>query len=123
MIEASPLAEFTGQVALVTGGGSGIGRAIALRWAAGGGDVVVLGRRPEPLEETAELARTFGVRAGTVGCDVRDADAVARVAAAVSRLVAEHPEVTEVEVNPLRVGPSGALAVDALVLVTDGEER
>jgi NAD(P)-dependent dehydrogenase (short-subunit alcohol dehydrogenase family) len=87
MIAASPLAEFSGTVALVTGGGSGIGRAIALRYAAGGGDVVVLGRRPEPLEETAALARTFGGRAEVVSCDVRDAEAVA---AAVDRVVAEH---------------------------------
>ena len=87
MIAASPLAEFSGQVALVTGGGSGIGRAIALRYAAGGGAVVVLGRRPEPLEETAELARTFGGRADVVSCDVRDPDAVA---AAVDGVVADH---------------------------------
>jgi NAD(P)-dependent dehydrogenase (short-subunit alcohol dehydrogenase family) len=87
MIPPSPLAEFAGTVALVTGGGSGIGRAIALRYAAGGGDVVVLGRRTEPLEQTADLARTFGVRADVVGCDVRDADAVSQ---AVERVVAEH---------------------------------
>ena len=87
MIAASPLAEFSGTVAIVTGGGSGIGRAIALRYAAGGGDVVVLGRRPEPLEETARLARTFGGRADVVSCDVRDPEAVA---AAVDRVVAEY---------------------------------
>lgn len=87
MIDPSPLAEFAGKVALVTGGGSGIGRAVALRYAAGGGDVVVLGRRTEPLEETADLARTFGVRADVVSCDVRDPDAVV---AAVDGVVADH---------------------------------
>lgn len=71
-----PTTEFTGKVALVTGGGSGIGRSIALRYAAGGGDVVVLGRRTEPLEETVRLAEKYGVRAGLVSCDVRDSDAV-----------------------------------------------
>ncbi|SNR69429.1 SDR family oxidoreductase [Blastococcus mobilis] len=76
MIDRSPLAEFTGQVALITGGGSGIGRAIALRYAAGGGDVVVLGRRREPLEETARMAEKFGGRAEVVTCDVRDPEAV-----------------------------------------------
>ena len=76
MIEKSPLDEFAGQVALVTGGGSGIGRAIALRYAAGGGDVVVLGRREEPLEETARYAEKYGVQAGVVSCDVRNPDAV-----------------------------------------------
>lgn len=68
--------EFRGKVALVTGGGSGIGRGIAERYAAGGGDVVVLGRRTEPLEETARLAEKYGVRAGIVSCDIRDAGAV-----------------------------------------------
>jgi len=87
MTAPSPLKEFAGTVALVTGGGSGIGRAIALRYAAGGGDVVVLGRRPEPLAETARLAEEFGVRAQAVSCDVRDADAVT---AAVDGVVAEH---------------------------------
>lgn len=76
MIEKSPNNEFAGQVALVTGGGSGIGRAIALRYAAGGGDVVVLGRRSEPLEETARYAEKYGVQAGVVTCDVRNPDAV-----------------------------------------------
>lgn len=85
MIEKS--AEFEGKVALVTGGGSGIGRGIALRYAAGGGDVVVLGRRTEPLEETARMAEEYGVTAGIISCDVRDSDAVT---AAVDGVVAEH---------------------------------
>jgi NAD(P)-dependent dehydrogenase (short-subunit alcohol dehydrogenase family) len=86
MTAPSPLQEFAGTVALVTGGGSGIGRAIALRYAAGGGDVVVLGRRPEPLAEAARRAEEFGVRARAVSCDVRDADAVT---AAVDGVVAD----------------------------------
>jgi NAD(P)-dependent dehydrogenase (short-subunit alcohol dehydrogenase family) len=70
------IGQFAGKVALVTGGGSGIGRAIALRYAAAGGDVAVLGRRVEPLEETARMAEKYGVRAEVVTCDVRDAAAV-----------------------------------------------
>lgn len=76
MITKSPLEEFSGRTALVTGGGSGIGRAIAVRYAAGGGNVVVLGRRAEPLERTVQMAREFGVKADFVTCNVRDADAV-----------------------------------------------
>lgn len=76
MITPSPLQEFSGQTALVTGGGSGIGRAIALRYAAGGGNVVVLGRRVEPLEQTVQMARELGVTGDFVTCNVRDADAV-----------------------------------------------
>lgn len=87
MIAPSLLAEFTGKVALVTGGGSGIGRAIALRYAAAGGDVVVLGRRAEPLEETARMAEKYGVNASVATCDVRDPDAVT---AAVDGVVADH---------------------------------
>ena len=68
--------EFEGRVALVTGGGSGIGRAIALRYAAGGGNVAVLGRRAEPLEETARFAEKYGVQADVISCDVRNPDAV-----------------------------------------------
>ncbi|MBO9521774.1 MAG: acetate--CoA ligase family protein [Nocardioidaceae bacterium] len=50
---------------------------------------------------------------GRPAVDVR---AAAAVVAGISRLVAEHPEVVECEVNPLRVGPAGAVAVDALVV-------
>lgn len=65
--------EFSGRVAVVTGGGSGIGRAIAQRYGAAGGKVVVLGRREEPLKETVELIIGAGGSADFVSCDVRDA--------------------------------------------------
>src|SRR5690348_4898127 len=46
----------TGGLAWITGGGTGIGRALALLLAADGWQVVVSGRRPEPLRETASQA-------------------------------------------------------------------
>jgi citronellol/citronellal dehydrogenase len=63
-----------GQVALVTGGGSGLGRATALELAALGAHVVVCGRRAEPLEETAAAAEGGRVEART--CDIREEDQV-----------------------------------------------
>lgn len=69
--------EFEGRVAVVTGGGSGIGRAIAQRYGAAGGKVFVLGRREEPLQETVDLIKTAGGKAEYISCDVRDAPGMA----------------------------------------------
>jgi meso-butanediol dehydrogenase/(S,S)-butanediol dehydrogenase/diacetyl reductase len=46
--------EFEGKVAFITGGGTGIGAAVARQFAAAGGKVVLMGRRREPLAEVAE---------------------------------------------------------------------
>lgn len=51
-----------GQVALVTGSGSGMGRATALEMASCGARLALFARREEPLEETAEMIRTAGAR-------------------------------------------------------------
>lgn len=61
-----------GRIALVTGGGSGIGRATALLFAREGARVVVVGRRPEPLEETVALIRSQGRDAEARSVDVAD---------------------------------------------------
>src|SRR5919109_5502855 len=66
-----------GQVAIVSGGGSGLGRAIALELAALGAQVVVCGRRKEPLDETAGLAD--GGRIEARSCDIREEDQVAEL--------------------------------------------
>src|SRR6185437_3207526 len=63
-----------GQVAIVTGGGSGIGRATALELASCGATVVVAGRRAEPLEETASLAS--GGACEPVVADIREEEDV-----------------------------------------------
>lgn len=68
--------EFGERVAIVTGGGSGVGRAVAQRWAAAGGTAVVLGRTRETLDATVDLIEGEGGSAEAVACDVRDAQAV-----------------------------------------------
>jgi citronellol/citronellal dehydrogenase len=67
-----------GQVAVVTGGGSGLGRATALELASLGAQVVVCGRRLEPLEETAAAAD--GGRVDARVCDIREEEQVAAFA-------------------------------------------
>ena len=67
---------FDGKVAVVTGGGSGMGRAMALEFARLGAAVVVAGRRPEPLAETVALVESAGGRALAQPTDVRDPEQV-----------------------------------------------
>jgi NAD(P)-dependent dehydrogenase (short-subunit alcohol dehydrogenase family) len=62
-----------GRVAVVTGGGTGIGRGSALVLAERGADVVLAGRRPEPLASTAQEVEALGRQALPVPTDVTDA--------------------------------------------------
>src|SRR5689334_5526556 len=72
----------SGQVALVTGGGTGICRGIALAFAAHGCDVAIVSRKMEHLEPTLTELRCAGRRAVAVAADVRDPAAVERAFAA-----------------------------------------
>lgn len=74
---SKPPEVLAGRKCCVTGGGTGIGRGIALSLAAAGAEVAVTGRRLEPLEETAELIRSAGGIAHTCTMDITDADSVA----------------------------------------------
>jgi NAD(P)-dependent dehydrogenase (short-subunit alcohol dehydrogenase family) len=65
------------KVALVTGAGSGIGRAVARRLLEHGYRVVLAGRRQAPLDALADEARQQGGEALAVSCDVTDAASVA----------------------------------------------
>jgi citronellol/citronellal dehydrogenase len=70
------------RVAVVTGGGTGIGRATALELAATGARVVVCGRRPEPLEQVRGEIERLGGEAVAVAADLREPEEVERVVAA-----------------------------------------
>ena len=74
-------APFEGRVALVTGAGRGIGRAVALGLAAGGAQVALVARSLGQLEEAAEAVRARGDTAAVLQADVADPEAVAEVAA------------------------------------------
>ena len=65
-----------GQGALVTGSGSGMGRATALEMASCGARLALFARREEPLEETAEMIRAAGGEAFVVPGDTRDEDSI-----------------------------------------------
>src|SRR5436853_7288004 len=75
-----------GQVALVTGGARGIGKAIALRFAHEGADVGVLDIERETAEETAQDIREIGRRAVVSTTDIINRDAVS---AALTQIVGE----------------------------------
>lgn len=74
---------FADRTVLVTGGGSGIGRATAHELASLGATVVLLGRRQEPLEAVATEIRDDGGRADVHPLDIRDEARVREVAASV----------------------------------------
>jgi hypothetical protein len=113
--------EFSGKVALITGGGTGLGKATALAFAAGGADVAIVSRSLEHLEPAAGEVRALGVRALAVAADVRIPEAVE---AAVERIESELGPV-EILVNNAagnflipaeKLTPNGFRAVVEIVL-------
>ncbi|HEY4740465.1 MAG: SDR family oxidoreductase [Candidatus Acidiferrales bacterium] len=71
-----------GRNILITGGGTGLGRSMALRFAELGANLFLVARREEPLAQTANDIRAKGVKAGYATCDVRDFAAVENVISA-----------------------------------------
>ncbi|MFF4364581.1 SDR family NAD(P)-dependent oxidoreductase [Streptomyces sp. NPDC001594] len=101
-------ARFTGKTVLVTGAGSGIGRAIALAFAAEGASVVAAGRTADSLEETVALIEKEGGTAAAVTADVSRSDD----ARALVRRTVEHFGSLDVAVNNAGVFRGGAPIAD-----------
>lgn len=81
------LNDLSGRIAIVTGGGSGIGKATALLLAKAGADLVIAGRRQDRLDAVAtEIASSSGRRCIGVSADVREAK---QTSALVERTIAE----------------------------------
>src|SRR5882757_2661075 len=99
------MSQLTEQVAVVTGAGRGIGRAIALKFAAEGADVACVSRTLENAEKVANEVRALGRRAWGLAVDVADA---AGVAAAAEKILAEAGKV-DVLVNNAGVTRDGLL--------------
>ncbi|MGR4878555.1 SDR family oxidoreductase [Streptomyces sp. LARHCF249] len=78
---ALPPGTYAGQVVLVTGGGTGLGKAVAAEFARLGADLVIASRRAEQLEAAREeLAAVPGAgRVAAAVCDIRDPERVAEV--------------------------------------------
>ena len=104
---------------IVTGGSEGIGYALARRFAAAGHDLILVARRPEPLEQAAERIRAeFKVEAIAVPVDVTSPGAIGAIEAALDRQRAY----ADVLVNCAGMGLAGPFhdqAPDAIVQLLD----
>ena len=97
---ALPAGTFNGQVVLVTGGGSGLGKAIATEFARLGAKVAIASRKPEHLEAGLAALSEISGEAGSktahaVSCDIRDAE---QISAAFAE-IAEHLGEPDVLIN------------------------
>ena len=68
---------FDGQTVFVTGGGTGLGKAIASEFARLGANLVIASRKPEHLEAAEEAMDALGASVLTVECDIREPDSIA----------------------------------------------
>ena len=74
---ALPDGTYDGVVVFVTGGGTGLGRAIASEFARLGASIVIASRKPEHLEQGEAAIRDIGAPVLTVVCDIREPDSIA----------------------------------------------
>lgn len=96
---------FSGSAAVITGGGQGIGAAVARALAAEGAAVVVAARTPERIEAVAGAIRSAGGSAWAVRCDVTDPASVRALADAAAR----HLKAVDILVNNAGVAHSAPL--------------
>src|SRR5512140_1891985 len=99
------MSQLTNQIAVITGAGRGIGRAIALKFAAAGADVACVSRTAENAEKVAAEIRALGRKAWACAVDVADA---AAVAAAADKILAEAGKV-DILVNNAGITKDGLL--------------
>ena len=104
------MTRLTGKSAVITGGGTGIGQAIALAFAREGAQVAVAGRRKEKLDETLHLLQQAGCSALALECDVTKA--------ADTQRVVKSAEGAFGKVNVL-VNNAGALSVSTVENITE----
>lgn len=74
---------------------------------------------PEQARRAIESLTAFPILAGARGLPPVDVDAAAACLSALSSFAAGHPEIAAIEVNPLLVTPTGAVALDARVILAD----
>lgn len=80
------LFDLTGRTALVTGGNSGIGEAMATALGLAGANIILMARRADALEQSAETLRAQQIEAACVPCDLSDMAAIPQGAAAAQAL-------------------------------------
>jgi NAD(P)-dependent dehydrogenase (short-subunit alcohol dehydrogenase family) len=113
-----------GKVAWVTGGGRGIGAAIATGLAAEGADVAITGRTLSTLEDTAaSIAGASGRRVIAVPADVMDTDAVNQAAATISEELGRLDILVNAAATPLRQGDGTLESASAEHMVQELDEK
>ncbi|MDT5018965.1 MAG: hypothetical protein QOD39_5125 [Mycobacterium sp.] len=72
-----PADTYRGQVVMITGGGTGLGKAMAIEFARAGADLAIASRKPEHLASGISAVEEVGAKAAGVAVDIRDPEAVA----------------------------------------------
>jgi NAD(P)-dependent dehydrogenase (short-subunit alcohol dehydrogenase family) len=94
-----PTDTFSGEVVLITGGGTGLGKAMAMEFARAGAVIAIVSRNPEHLEAGLTSIRELGARVVAVACDVRESDQIS-----------DAFDIVEAELGPITVLVNNAAA-------------